>query len=271
MMPGTPAGKRLRFASCGHVAFAVTMIAFGVFGLVKGNFTPLWSGVPKGLPAREALAYFCAFIAVASGVGLLWPRTASIAARALFTSFVIWLLVFRAPLIFRAPFVTVTWWACGETATMVAAAWVLTVRFPGGRVGNESFIGGHTGLSIARSLYGLALIPFGVAHFTYLERTVGMVPAWLPWHVAWAYFTGAALIAAGVAIVVGIYAHLAAVLSAVELGLFTVLVWIPIIAAGANASDWSEFVASWLLTAAAWVVADSYRGTSWLAKGRTIP
>jgi len=244
------------------------MIAFGVFGLVKGNFTPLWSGVPKALPAREALGHFCAFISVASGVGLLWPRTASIASRGLFISFVIWLLVFRVPLIFRAPFVTVTWWACGETGVMVAAAWVLTVRFSGGRVGNDSFIAGHTGLTIARSLYGLALIPFGVAHFTYLERTVGMVPSWLPWHLAWAYLTGGALIAAGVAILVGVYARVAAVLSAVELGLFTVLVWIPVIAAGANASDWSEFVSSWLLTAAAWVVADSYRGTSWFAIGK---
>jgi len=268
MTLGTPAERRLRFASCSHVAFAVTMIAFGVFGLVKGNFTPLWTGVPKELPAREGLAYFCAFISVASGVGLLWSRTASIAARVLFISFLVWLLVFRAPLIFRAPFVTVTWWACAETGLMVAAAWVLSVRFSDDRVRNDSLIAGHRGLSIARSLYGLALIPFGVAHFTYLERTVGMVPAWLPWHLAWACFTGGAPIAAGVAILVGVYARLAAVLSAVEVGLFTVLVWIPVIAAGANASDWSEFVSSWLLTAAAWVVADSYRGTSWFAIGK---
>jgi uncharacterized membrane protein len=239
--------RAIRIASVGQAAYCATMITLGVLGFVKGGFVQIWTGVPKGLPARVALAYLCAIVSLGTGIGLLFRRTASVAARVLLAFFLLWMLAFRVPLIFRAPAATSTWWAIGETAAMAAAAWVLCVWFADGK-----------GLRIARMLYGLALIPFGIAHFTYLDRTVGMVPGWLPGHVFWAYFFGWAFIAAGLAILAGMLAKPAALLSTVEMGLFTVLVWVPIVTAHPTADDWNEFIDSCALTAAAWVVADSY-------------
>jgi hypothetical protein len=114
-------------------------------------------------------------------------------------------------------------------------------------------------------LFGLGLIPIGLAHFLYLDATAPLVPGWLLWPVFWAYFTGAAFIAAGVAVIVGVFARLAALLVTVQIGLLTVIVWVPIVLTGhPSAFQWGEVIVSIVLTVCAWVVTDSYNGTPWL-------
>jgi uncharacterized membrane protein len=255
----------LRIASAGHAAFAGTLIALGALGLIKRDFAPIWQPVPGGLPGREVLIYLFALIPLACGIGLLVQRAAAVAARVLLVFLLLLLLLLRLPHLFVS-FTVDVWWAACKTAVVVAAAWVLYTWFAADREGRRpAFATGGKGLRIARMLYGLALIPFGLAHFLYLQQTAPLVPGWLPAHVAWAYFTGCTFVAAGLAVLTGVYARLAAALSALQMGLFTLLVWVPIVAAGPTASQWAEFVVSWTLTAAGGVVADSYRGTSWLA------
>ena len=269
MTSNTSSGRVIRVASAGHAVFAATMIGLGILAFITGKFPPTWSGVPKGMPAREVLAYLCAAVSLAAGIGLLLRRTAALASRVLLTYLLLWLLLFRASHIFFSPGELDTWWSCGDTLVMTAAAWVLYVWFAGDR--DRPRLGlatGDEGLRIARVLFGVGLIPFGVAHFTNLADTASLVPGWLPGHVAWAAFTGCAFLAAGVAVLIGVCARLAAALTALQIGLFTLLVWVPIVLSDPNAFQWNEFVDSWALTAGAWVVADSYRGIPWLAVGK---
>jgi len=248
----------MRIASVGHVVFAALMIALGLQGLIAGDFAAIWQPEPQNLPARMVLVYLSNFITLACGIGLLWQRVAIWAARVLLAYLLLWLLMFRGPPIVLAPTAQDSWSGAGETAMLVAGAWIVYAERAGG-----------AGMRIGRLIYGFALIPFGTAHFVFLKQTAALVPLWLPAHTAWAYFTGAAYIAAGLGIIVAIYARLAVALSAIQIALFTVLVWLPIVAAGsADTPTWSETAISLALTAAAWVVAISYRGTPWLAVNR---
>lgn len=262
----------MRIAGVGNLLFALTMIGLGILGLIQGHFTAVWDPVPKGVLLRELLVYLCALVSLVSGIGLLLQRTAVGAARLLLAYLLIWFLLFRLPVIFHAPLVAVTWEGCGETVVVIAAAWVLYAWFaadPDKR--HLGFAVGENGVRIARVLYAFAMIAFGIAHLAYVKDTAALVPKWLPWHVGWVYITGCAYVAAGLAMLSGVCARQAAALSTLQMGLFTLLVWVPIVVAGAtDPSQWSETLVSWTLTVSGWVVVDSYRGAAWQAGKRQV-
>ena len=92
-----------------------------------------------------------------------------------------------------------------------------------------------------------------------MNLTVPLVPRWLPpSQVFWAYATGIGHIAAGVAILTGFQARLAAILLTAMFASFTPLVHLPMLLANPSAYvNWTENALNLALTGAAWVVADS--------------
>jgi uncharacterized membrane protein YphA (DoxX/SURF4 family) len=75
--------------------------------------------------------------------------------------------------------------------------------------------------------YAAPLAAFGTEHFTRTEAIASIVPAWIPWHIFWAYFVGACFIAAALSMVTRIQARLSASLLALTFFLFVVLMDVP--------------------------------------------
>jgi uncharacterized membrane protein len=260
----------MRIASPGHAVFAVILAGIGILGLLKPEYAAIWAGVPKDFPGREMLPYVCGLVALGGGLGLLWPPSAPLAARALLVYLLAWMLLFKGRSIVLAPLQEGSYQSAGENAVILAGAWVLfawlATDWDRKHLG---FATGERGVRIARVLYGLAIIAFGLSHFFYLEFTAPLIPSWLLWPVFWAYFTGTTYLAAGLAVLTGVWARLAATLAAVQMAAFILLVWLPIVLAGKMSGfNWGEITVNFALVAGGWVVAESYRGMGWLAVGK---
>jgi uncharacterized membrane protein len=245
----------MRMTELGRFLFALSLALLGAFSLFFPGFAAVWPTMPKWIAWHDTLAMIAGAILLASAIALLVPRTARVSGLVLTGILLLRLLLLAIPPVVAHPLVEVTWQSLGESVVFVAGAWTiysLLARKGGGRAefGN---------VRLGQILFALALLPFGLSHFFYLDLTAPLIPSWLPFHVLLAYFTGAAYIAAGIAILFRVLPRLAATLTAVMVSLFTVLVWVPmVIAAPANLGNWSEIWVSAAITGAAWAVAGSF-------------
>ena len=241
-----------------QLLFALGMIGLGILALVYGHLALVWYSIPKWVPWREFVAYPSGIILLGGGAGLLFTRTAQLSTRILLPYLLVWLLL-MVPALVAAPLIEVIWQNAGELAVLVAGGWILLARLTEQRDGSKlRFATGENGMRMARILFALSLLAFGLSHFVYAGQTTLLVPTWLPFRDSWAYLTGAAQIAAGIGVLFSIVPRLAASLEAVLLSVFTFLVWPPaLLAAPTSVPTWTEFLFSWAITAGAWVVAES--------------
>ena len=75
--------------------------------------------------------------------------------------------------------------------------------------------------------YAAPIAAFGAEHFTVTKGIASIIPAWIPWHLFWAYFVGGCFIAAALSLVTGVQARLSAFLLALTFFLFVVLMHAP--------------------------------------------
>lgn len=71
--------------------------------------------------------------------------------------------------------------------------------------------------------YAAPVAAFGTEHFTLTAAVASIIPAWIPWHIAWVYLLGACFITAALSVVTRIQARFSASMLALTFFLFVAL------------------------------------------------
>ena len=238
----------------GWRVYGLGVMAIGLTSLAFGTFDP-GQPVPAHFPARIALAYAAAVFMVVAAGAIEWRRTAAWGAGALTVYYTLFVLILmNGRLLLRNYAVYGTYENIAEQLAIAAAGLIVyaaTARIDAALAARLTRLG--------RLAFGVCALLFGGAHFIYMNLTAPLVPKWLPpSQVFWGYATGVCFFAAGVAILTGVQARLAAILMTVMLASFAVLVHEPMLLADhASHENWTESAVNLAEIGAAWVVADS--------------
>ncbi|HTD12303.1 MAG TPA: DoxX family protein [Steroidobacteraceae bacterium] len=238
----------------GWRVYGLGVMALGLVCLGLGDFHP-GQHVPGDFPGRTALAYCAAAFMLAAGAAIVCRRTVAWGAAALSAYFALVVVI-----VMNGSVLLVHYAEYGPYESLAVqlaiAAGALIVYAANATI--DAVLAARL-TRLGQLAFGVCALIFGGAHFVYLDLTAPLVPKWLPLAPEfWAYATGVAHIAAGIAIVTGVQARLAAILLTAMFASFTPLVHLPMLLADpSNHWIWNENAMNVALTGAAWVVADS--------------
>jgi uncharacterized membrane protein len=245
----------------GIYIYGLATIAAGILDLVWREFEPAHQPIQAfgdAIARQHGLAYIGAVWLIFAGAAILWRPTARVGAAA---SAAIYLLfaIFWLPRFVSATHafgfnVVVCLGVLGgvaQQAILVAAALIVYEWASGAP---------STTTTLARWVFGLSSMNFGIDHFTGARMVAAMVPSWMPFGGNfWAILTGIAFIVAGLAIILCVVDVLAARLLALMLLIFSALTLAPHIFAsphdhvawGGNAYNLAAVGAVWIF--AEWI------------------
>jgi uncharacterized membrane protein YphA (DoxX/SURF4 family) len=248
--------------------YGLAAIAFGLVGLCWGDFAAVWQPVPPTVPGRTILAYIVAALLLLAGLSILRRKSAALGALTLTVLYSLGVIVLHVPLIIAHPTVFVMWSGAAEQLALVAGG-LVSYAFcsvpPGGATATTTMAAAPAPAArmvlCGRLLFGVCLVVFALAHLFYLKPTADAVPAWLPPNqVFWAYATAAGHFLAGMAILSGIAARLAARLLTGMFVVFGLLIHAPALLGDPHSHfNWAANAMNFALIASAWVIAASMR------------
>jgi hypothetical protein len=242
----------MKAALYGRIVFGASAVLLGVIALLWYD-SDTWQTLRQiwSLPFGTMIGGGLMIVQIAGGLGIQDPKTARLASIALGIVYLLFCLA-CIPDIVAAPAVYVHYGSFFEQFCCLSGAIALYSATEANAA--RAFAFGR----MARIGLGLCAISFTLSQVIYLAPTAGLVPKWIPPNQTfWAILTTIAFGLAAISLLINRQARLAVRLLTLMLGLFGVLVWVPRLVAHPEAhSNWSEFGLTFLITGAAWLVAD---------------
>lgn len=229
----------------GRIFLAIPLLVFAIQYLAFGKYLGGLPPMPPWAQGGAVGAYLVGALLLATGAAILINKYARAFCLAMGAFFVLSFLVFHLQ---HASSV----WGNGsdrtrafETLCIGVGALALAGMSCGEGIAEMTADANQKLIMFSRIVFGISMTLFGWQHFMYAQFLVSLVQKWLPAHAFWIYFTGTAMMAAGLAIATTIVGRLAGMMLGIMFLLWVLTLHLPRVLAAIHNQDelMSMFVA----------------------------
>jgi uncharacterized membrane protein len=226
-----------RIVIMSQIFFSLGIIGIGIQHFIYSNFIPVmlpwW---PSSIPGRSSAAHFLGAILIFAGALIIIKKQPRIVATRLGLIFSLLFVVIVLIQLTQNKFADLLkpgiWTNALKEFAFCGSAFVVAASLPRNKLPikkEPSLVEKFENKIMSLSQFPLAIMVliFGIDHFIYLGYVSTLVPAWIPGHIFWTYFAGAALIASGTGIILNIEARLAATMLGIMLFIWVIILHIP--------------------------------------------
>jgi uncharacterized membrane protein len=216
-----------KLVALGPLFLALPLAVFGAFHFVATNVVSKL--VPAWMPWHLFWAYFVGVALLAAATSIALRRHVRLSSTLLGLMHFSFIVLLHAPAAARSPGNRLAWTILLREVAFAGGAWALAASYTPGENGKRLLL-------VARVFLATAAIFFGVEQILHpaLVPAVPLArvtPEWVPLRLFWTFFTGAVMVIAGVAVLLGKRARAAATYMGTAVVAVLLCVYLPILVA----------------------------------------
>lgn len=228
-------------AAIGRVLFALAIVGFGIQHLLLKGVVVGVELVPPWPPSHLVWSILVAALLLLCGLCIALNRFAAIASLLLAALFLNAVIVLDLPKVMAKILDLTERTRFFESLSFAAGALIIAGIAAKGTRASGIWRALQIFALIGTWLFAISLVVFGISHFLVPGFIATLIPAWIPWRLFLAWFTGVAFVLAGISLAIRLLAQSAALLLGLMFLSWVVVLHGPrIYAALHNGDEWNS-------------------------------
>jgi len=188
-----------RLITTGRIFYGLAITGIGVLHFVRKGFRQMISAIqPENPDDISIIVYIFGLYLMISGLLIVFGKKLKITSIILAYVLMLFLLFSHLPIrIMNGPGELGAWTNAIKLLAFIGGAFLVSTT-SSENVSNNYILKLGKLAPYGKYFFCTMFIAFGIDHFIYVDFVSGLVPKWIPFPVFWSYFTGIALLGAGI-------------------------------------------------------------------------